>query len=122
MKFATLKSKENRDGILCMVSPDHKTAVKVDTIVPHLRVALENWSRYQVQFEKIDQDLKAGKAANSFPVKIEDLHSVLPRTWLFADGSAFIHHIKLVRMARNAPLPETLKRCLSCIRLNVGSF
>lgn len=122
MKFATLKSKENRDGILCMVSPDHKTAVKVDSIVPHLRVALENWSHYQPQFEKIDQDLKSGKATNSFPVKIEDLHSVLPRTWLFADGSAFIHHIKLVRMARNAPLPETLKTVPLMYQAECGQF
>ena len=35
-------------------------------------------------------------------------HSAIPRTWLFADGSAFIHHIRLVRKARNAALPETL--------------
>jgi fumarylacetoacetate (FAA) hydrolase len=41
-------------------------------------------------------------------VKEEDFLSALPRTWLFADGSAFIYHIKLVRKARNAPLPETL--------------
>ena len=37
------------------------------------------------------------------------LHSPLPRSFQWADGSAYIHHIKLVRMARNAPLPETLE-------------
>lgn len=108
MKLGSLKSKTSRDGELCVVSRDLKTAVKVSAIVPNAREALEKWSEVSAQLEKIYSDLNAGKAANSFAVKTGDFHSVLPRTWLFADGSAFIHHIKLVRKARNAALPETL--------------
>lgn len=122
MKFATLKSKEHRDGILCVVSKDLQKAVKVDSTVPHLRVALENWSQWKTVFEKIYAELNTGKASGAFDVKPEDLHSPLPRTWLFADGSAFIHHIKLVRMARNAPLPETLKTVPLMYQAECGQF
>ena len=122
MKFATLKSKEHRDGLLCIVSKDMKKAVKVDHLVPHLRVALENWSKWKNDFEKIYSDLNAGKATGAFDIKNEDLHSVLPRTWLFADGSAFIHHIKLVRQARNAALPETLQTVPLMYQAECGEF
>jgi fumarylacetoacetate (FAA) hydrolase len=122
MKFATLKSKENRDGVLCVVSRDLKKAVKVDHLVSSLRVALEDWGNWKDPFEKIYSELNSGKAANSFEVKISELHSVLPRTWLFADGSAFIHHIKLVRQARNAPLPETLQTVPLMYQAESGQF
>jgi fumarylacetoacetate (FAA) hydrolase len=56
---------------------------------------------------KNDQSLEGGKVQGHVLVT-KDLHSCVPRTFLFADGSAFIHHIKLVRKARNAKLPETL--------------
>lgn len=107
MKFGSLKSK-SRDGELCVVSRDMKSAVKVSQIVPSLREALESWSEVSRHFEKIYDELNAGKATGSFAVNPDEFHSALPRTWLFADGSAFIHHIKLVRKARNAAPPETL--------------
>jgi fumarylacetoacetate (FAA) hydrolase len=54
-------------------------------------------------------DLNEGRISAKSEIKdFSKFESVLPRTWLFADGSAFIHHIKLVRQARKAPLPETL--------------
>ncbi len=108
MKLGSLKSKSSRDGELCVVSRDLKTAVKATHIAPSLREAMEKWNEASPQLEKLSQDLNSGKAAQSFAVQASDFHSVLPRTWLFADGSAFIHHIKLVRKARNAALPETL--------------
>ncbi|QDK36335.1 fumarylacetoacetate hydrolase family protein [Bdellovibrio sp. NC01] len=108
MKLGSLKSKESLDGVLCVVSRDLKTAVKVPQIAANLREAMEKWSENQAALEKVYSDLNEGKAAGSFAVNEQDFHSALPRTWLFADGSAFIYHIKLVRMARKAPLPETL--------------
>jgi fumarylacetoacetate (FAA) hydrolase len=53
--------------------------------------------------------LNDGNAAGEFTVDAAKLHSALPRSFQWADGSAFIHHVKLVRMARGAPLPETLE-------------
>jgi len=108
MKLGSLKSTTSLDGELVVVSRDNKKAVKVPHIAPSLREALEKWAQAEKDLQKVSDDLNAGKAAGSFEVKESEFHSAMPRTWLFADGSAFIHHIKLVRMARKAELPATL--------------
>lgn len=108
MKLGSLKSKTSLDGDLCVVSRDLKLAVKVPQICKSLREAVEKWDALEPALQKVYQDLNAGAQTSAFPVNEQDFHSALPRTWLFADGSAFIYHIKLVRMARKAPLPETL--------------
>lgn len=109
MKLGSLKSPHHLDGELCVISRDLKLAVKATSIAANLREAVENWNDKEAALQKLYVDLNEGKAANTFAVKESDFLSALPRTWLFADGSAFIHHIKLVRMARKAPLPETLE-------------
>ncbi|UXR65472.1 fumarylacetoacetate hydrolase family protein [Bdellovibrio bacteriovorus] len=108
MKLGSLKSSESKDGQLCVVSRDLKTAVKATHVAASLREVMEKWSEKESALQKLYTDLNEGKASGAFAVKEEDFHSALPRTWLFADGSAFIYHIKLVRMARKAALPETL--------------
>ncbi len=109
MKLGTLKSSRSLDGELVVVSKDLKSFVRATTVAPSLREAVENWSTAESLLKKISDDLNSGKALAAEKVSNENIfHSVLPRTWLFADGSAFIHHIKLVRKARNAELPETL--------------
>ena len=108
MKLGSLKNPNSLDGDLCVISRDLKIAVKVPQIALHLRVALEKWSEAEPALQKVYADLNAGKASSSFAYDETKFHSALPRTWLFADGSAFIYHIKLVRMARKAALPETL--------------
>ena len=108
MKLATLKSKNSRDGELIVVSRDNKKAVKVPLISPSLREAVESWSKSQPQLLDVYEKLNSGTVKGEFEVKIEDLHSPLPRSFQWADGSAFLHHVKLVRQARKAPLPENL--------------
>lgn len=122
MKLATLKSKTSRDGELCVVSQDLKQVVKVSQIAANLREAVEKSKETFPQLHKIYSDLNSGKAAGAFPYQESDFHSALPRTWLFADGSAFIHHIKLVRMARKAPLPETLLTVPLMYQAESGQF
>lgn len=122
MKLGSLKSEQSLDGELCVISRDLKTAVKATHISPSLREALEKWSEKEALLQKLSSDLNQGKAANAFPVKESDFHSALPRTWLFADGSAFIYHIKLVRMARKAPLPETLETVPLMYQGECGQF
>lgn len=122
MKLGTLKSNKSLDGELCVVSRDLKTAVNVSSLVPSLREAMEQWVKYESELKKIYADLNEGRAEGSFLVVESDFHSALPRTWLFADGSAFIYHIKLVRMARNAPLPETLETVPLMYQGECGSF
>lgn len=106
MKLATLKSSKSLDGELVVISKDLKSFVRASSVATSLREALENWSEAEPQLRKISAELNLSKAEKVTDEKL--FHSALPRTWLFADGSAFIHHIKLVRKARNAALPETL--------------
>lgn len=122
MKLGSLKTPHSRDGELCVISRDLKTAVKATGIAPNLREALEKWSEKEIPLQNLYAELNAGTAANSFPVKEEAFHSALPRTWLFADGSAFIYHIKLVRMARKAALPETLETVPLMYQGECGQF
>lgn len=122
MKLGTLKSKTNPDGDLILVSQNLKQAVKVAQIIPSLREAVEKWNDVQSQLQKISNDLNAGRCKEAFTINEKDLHSCLPRTWLFADGSAFIHHIKLVRKARNAALPETLETVPLMYQAEAGQF
>lgn len=108
MKLATLKT-ASRDGELIVVSQDNQRAIRAEAVAPSLREAIENWAVAKPQLESLYRQLNSGNAAGSFAVMPEKLHSPLPRAFQWADGSAFIHHVKLVRMSRGAPLPETLE-------------
>jgi fumarylacetoacetate (FAA) hydrolase len=110
MKLASLVSKTSRDGELIVVSKDNQRAVHAAEIAPSLREAVENWETAKPKLEKLYQQLNQNEAKGAFSLRAQDLHSPLPRAFQWADGSAFIHHVKLVRMARNAPLPETLEK------------
>lgn len=121
MKLASIKSK-SKDGELVVVSKDLKSVVRASHIAPTLLHAIENWSDVQGPLEKLSADLNQGKVDNAFPYDEKQFRSVLPRTWLFADGSAFIHHIRLVRKARNAEVPETLMTVPLMYQAESGSF
>ena len=123
MKLATLKSSNSLDGELVVISKDLKSFVRASSIAPALREAIEKWGQVQPQLQKISDELNAGSARGIENVSDEKIfHSALPRTWLFADGSAFIHHIKLVRKARNAALPETLLTIPLMYQAECGRF
>lgn len=107
MKLATLKS-TSRDGELIVVSPDHRRAVKAAGIASSLREAVENWREASPKLRALSRQMAAGPVPGEFKVTEEHLHSPLPRSFQWVDGSAFLHHVKLVRKARNAPLPENL--------------
>lgn len=122
MKLGTLKSSESLDGILCVVSKNLKRAVKATHVAPSLREAMEKWSEAEPKLKELAKALENGSCLEAFDVKEEEFHSVMPRTWLFADGSAFIYHVKLVRLARNAPLPETLTTVPLMYQGDCGGF
>ena len=122
MKLASLFKQNSRDGELCVVSRDGKQAVRANGIAENLREALEKSKVAFPKLEELAKKLQEGTADGAFALKKEDLHSALPRTWLFADGSAFIHHIKLVRKARNAALPETLLTVPLMYQAECGEF
>lgn len=107
MKLGSLRSRESRDGVLCVVSRDLKRAIRATGVAPSLREAIENWSTAEPRLREIAQRLEAGSVAGEFAVNQKDFHSPLPRAFQWADGSAFLHHVKLVRMARKAEMPPS---------------
>jgi fumarylacetoacetate (FAA) hydrolase len=109
MKLATLKSNQSRDGELIVVSRDGKWGVKVPEIARNLREAIECWVALKTPLEDIYKKLNDGKLS-PFPVDEEKLHSPLPRAFQWADGSAFLNHVRLVRKARGAEIPESLEK------------
>jgi fumarylacetoacetate (FAA) hydrolase len=108
MKLGSLKSK-SRDGELIIVSADNASGVRATGIANSLREAIENWAQVKPKLQALSDDLHTGQAKGVFRIDETQLHSAMPRAFQWADGSAFIHHVKLVRMARKAPLPETLE-------------
>lgn len=109
MKLGSLYSANQLDGELCVISQDLKKAVKATHIAPSLREALEKWSDCEAELQSLSAELNSGKLSQeAFSAETAHWRSAVPRTWLFADGSSFIYHVKLVRLARKAPLPETL--------------
>lgn len=109
MKLGTLKNSKNLDGDLVVVSRDLQRALKVPEVAKNFRDAIENWAEVAPILQRKYQALNKNEEANAFILNKADLGACVPRTFLFADGSAYIQHVKLVRMARKAALPETLE-------------
>lgn len=107
MKLASLIDTNIRDGHPVLVSSDNQFYCSIKDLTPSVREALENWRRLEPTLK--DRSAKLNKAElERKPVDEKLFHSPLPRAFQWADGSAFLEHVKLVRKARNAPLPETL--------------
>jgi fumarylacetoacetate (FAA) hydrolase len=105
MKLASLKSTTSRDGTLCVVNQALTTAVCVPQIAATMQQALDNWDSIEPQLQKIYQQLNKGALEHSFPFDSERCTSPLPRAYQWADGSAYVNHVELVRKARGAELP-----------------
>lgn len=105
MKLASLKD-GSRDGRLVVVSRDLSKAVK-PCHVKTLQAALDNWDEFKPDLEELYGRLNAGEVAESFDFDQSACESPLPRAYQWADGSAYVNHVELVRKARNAEMPET---------------
>ena len=105
MKLASLKTATCRDGELCVVSKDLSVAICVPHIVPTLQIALENWSKFEPQLNQTYQQLNAGKLRDIFNFDASLMASPLPRAFQWADGSAYVNHVELVRKSRGAEMP-----------------
>lgn len=105
MKLASLK--HGRDGELIVVSHDLTQAVKATGIAPTLQAALDNWATLAPHLQALSDQLNAGQASNAFAFDQAACASPLPRAYQWADGSAYVNHVELVRKARNAELPES---------------
>ncbi len=105
MKLASLRS-SGRDGQLIVVDRALQNAVKVPEIAPTLQAALDRWPETRPQLEKIYAALNHGKMEKAFPFDARKVHSPLPRAYQWADGSAYLNHVELVRKARGAEMPK----------------
>ena len=105
MKLGSLN--HGRDGKLIVISKDNSRYVEATGIADTMQHALENWTSVEPQLEALYNGLNNGTTGTSLDTTA--LHSPLPRAYEWIDGSAYINHIVLVRKARNAEPPETLK-------------
>lgn len=104
MKLASLKG--GRDGRLVVVNAAMDKCVAVPEIAVTMQSALDHWSDCAPQLEKVYQALQAGELqADNFTAEMSD--SPLPRAFHWADGSAYVNHVELVRKARNAEIPDS---------------
>ena len=106
MKLATLKD-GTRDGTLIVVSRDLKHAIKADDIAPTLQAALDDWDYISPQLTDRYDALNRAAGSRAFDFDPRQCASPLPRAYQWADGSAYINHVELVRKARNAEVPAS---------------
>lgn len=106
MKLATRRN-GTRDGELLIVSRDNRRAVVAGA--PTLQALLDDWDTLAPLAEGIYAALNAGERADAFDLEVGALASPLPRAYAWIDGSAYINHIVLVRKARGAEPPATLR-------------
>ncbi len=106
MKLATLNNGK-RDGALVVVSRDLTRAVRVSEIASTLQAALDEWAEVAPRLEAVYQQLNEGRVTEAFPFDEASCLSPLPRAYQWADGSAYVNHVELVRKARGAEMPES---------------
>jgi len=108
MKLATLKD-GSRDGQLVVVSRDLKTAHYATDIAGKLQTVLDDWNFYVSQLQDLSDDLNAGRARHAFAFDPKQCMAPLPRAYQWADGSAYLNHVELVRKARGAEMPPEFR-------------
>ena len=106
MKLATLKS-GGRDGTLIVVRRDLTQCVAVPHIAPTLQTALDDWERCAPLLQAVSDSLNAGSAEGAQAFDAAACHSPLPRAYQWADGSAYLNHVELVRKARGSEVPAS---------------
>ena len=103
MKLASLKS-GGRDGTLVVVSKDLSRMAAARSIAPTLQQAIETWVSSGPALAQLAADVENGKV-DTQPYDPDALASPLPRAYQWADGSAYLSHMRLVRKARGAEMP-----------------
>lgn len=106
MKLASINN-GTRDGQLVVVSKDLTKAVVVSEIAATMQVALDQWATKEALLKEVYDNLNAGKLSNIIDFTTAKVMAPIPRAYHWADGSAYVTHVELVRKARNAELPES---------------
>lgn len=105
MKLASLK--DGRDGTLVVVSRDLARAVAVPHIAPTLQRALDDWHHAAPRLMRVYELLNEGEVEGAKPFEPRECAAPLPRAYQWADGSAYVTHVELVRKARGADMPPS---------------
>ncbi len=106
MKLASLKA-GGRDGTLVVVNRELSKALAVPDIAPTLQAALDDWAEIEPELAAVYAQLQEGRREDAFALAPEQLAAPLPRAYHWADASAYVTHVELVRKARGAALPES---------------
>jgi fumarylacetoacetate (FAA) hydrolase len=106
MKLATYRD-GSRDGQLVVVSRDLSTAHYATGIAERMQQALDDWNFISPQLQDLYDTLNHGKARHAFPFDPARCMAPLPRAYQWADGSAYINHVELVRAARTSEVPAS---------------
>ncbi len=104
MKLASLK--DGRDGRLVVVSSDLAWYAEASAIAPTLQAALDDWDRVEGDLRNLATDLDHDVIPKD-RFHERDAASPLPRAYQWADGSAYVNHVALVRQARGAEMPDS---------------
>ncbi len=107
MKLASLRA--GRDGELVLVDRALAWAVRATDIAPTLQRALDDWDELAPALERRYAELCAGRAPDAFALDPGRLAAPLPRAHQWLDGSAYLHHVRLVRRARGAEMPASFE-------------
>ena len=103
MKLASLKG--SRDGRLVVVSRDLSRYLDASAAAATLQAALDDWPQVKPRLDELATRLESGDEGEAFDAQA--CASPLPRAYQWADGSAYVNHVELVRKARGAEMPET---------------
>src|SRR5881275_2791797 len=106
MKLATYRD-GSRDGQLVVVSRDLQSAHDAVGNAHKLQQGLDDWNFLAPQLQDLYEALNGGKARHAFPFDPAQCMAPLPRAYQWADGSAYINHVELVRAARSAEVPQS---------------
>lgn len=106
MKLATYKD-GSRDGQLVVVSRDLGSAHYATGIAGRMQQVLDDWGFMSPQLQDLYEALNQGRARHAFPFDPRRCMAPLPRAYQWADGSAYINHVELVRKARSSEVPAT---------------
>ena len=106
MKLATYKD-GSRDGQLVVVSRDLAHAHYATGVANHLQQVLDDWNFMSPQLQDLSDALNSGRARHAFPFDPRQCMAPLPRAYQWADGSAYLNHVELVRKARGAEVPAS---------------
>ncbi|WP_159739726.1 fumarylacetoacetate hydrolase family protein [Vibrio atypicus] len=106
MKLATLKN-GRRDGLLVVVNKALTKCVAVPEIAETLQYALDNWAQLEPQLNEVYIALNEGELTQEMTFSQFQCESPLPRAYQWADGSAYVNHVELVRKARGAEMPPS---------------